>query len=629
MSEQILKASDPTKTVTLRNDEATGTLQIVRGESPEVVVSTVSASGVSGSTVSYTPSGTGAVATTVQAKLRETVSVKDFGAVGDGVTDDTAAIRLALSALSYAGGGRLHFPAGMYKTYTNYDPLFTVPANTEIVGDGAATILQVESGSDTNGNIFTMSGANSAIRGMKINFNCVPLSPDTQVAFSIAASNLAFSDLVMTGSHTALVLSILHCFVLNQNATHEGLTIKDCTIQNFRYGILRASTCTGTQTRVSIQNNLWQNNYANHIALNTPNGVIDDVDVIGNTFGDCPGGDAFSTYAIMLGMASCTNYRIIGNHFKGTCKEAVHLEEAGANIIVTGNTFNGLTKGANTNGGRGIYIVDNNVSGSYAGPSKFIIADNVMSGSSVSNSDIGIYILKNSVKADKYSIDNNILSAFASGITTSISTSVELSGNEITGCTTGITLSDTGTSVESGSSIEDNLIVDCTTGINTNRGWPQIQNNVIRNATTGLQSVRPGMFGYHTFLNVTTPLSSTGEPAEIMGWFYEATGVTIVATPTNTIVDTIKFPDCCQGDFSVLLGSANNNNLRTLRHWNLNITGAGVVTATLNSQRTIGNIATSGTPINNSGKLAVTFTNSGSAITDAYVQVSFDGTYAL
>lgn len=43
-----------------------------------------------GSGMSYFPAGTGSVATTVQNKLRESVSVKDFGAVGDGVTDDTA-----------------------------------------------------------------------------------------------------------------------------------------------------------------------------------------------------------------------------------------------------------------------------------------------------------------------------------------------------------------------------------------------------------------------------------------------------------------------------------------------------------------------------------------------------------
>lgn len=49
--------------------------------------------------VGYQPVVTGAVATTVQSKLREFVSVKDFGAVGDGITDDTAAVLAFLAAV--------------------------------------------------------------------------------------------------------------------------------------------------------------------------------------------------------------------------------------------------------------------------------------------------------------------------------------------------------------------------------------------------------------------------------------------------------------------------------------------------------------------------------------------------
>ena len=46
------------------------------------------------------------------------VSVKDFGAVGDGVHEDTAAIQAAISFLPR--GGRLWFPAGTYLTLPLY-----------------------------------------------------------------------------------------------------------------------------------------------------------------------------------------------------------------------------------------------------------------------------------------------------------------------------------------------------------------------------------------------------------------------------------------------------------------------------------------------------------------------------
>lgn len=60
--------------------------------------------------VGFLQAGTGAVTRTVQSKLRDVVSVKDFGAVGDGVADDTAAIQLAFNS----GKTEIYFPEGTY-----------------------------------------------------------------------------------------------------------------------------------------------------------------------------------------------------------------------------------------------------------------------------------------------------------------------------------------------------------------------------------------------------------------------------------------------------------------------------------------------------------------------------------
>jgi hypothetical protein len=64
-------------------------------------------------------------------------SVKSFGAMGDGVTDDTAAIQAALDQVGTSGGGALYFPEGEYVVSA---PLSISP-NTVLRGAGPMTTI--------------------------------------------------------------------------------------------------------------------------------------------------------------------------------------------------------------------------------------------------------------------------------------------------------------------------------------------------------------------------------------------------------------------------------------------------------------------------------------------------------
>jgi hypothetical protein len=98
--------------------------------------------------VAYDPSGLGAVQTNVQAKLRETVSVKDFGAVGDGVADDYVATQNAAFSTT-----SIEVSDGVYKL--SQQVVMTVPKS--FVGNGATTRFEAQPG--FTGSIFRIAPA--------------------------------------------------------------------------------------------------------------------------------------------------------------------------------------------------------------------------------------------------------------------------------------------------------------------------------------------------------------------------------------------------------------------------------------------------------------------------------------
>lgn len=64
--------------------------------------------------IGFIQAGAGATARTMQDKAREIISVKDYGAVGDGATNDAPAFNAAVAYLASLGGGTIHIPRGDY-----------------------------------------------------------------------------------------------------------------------------------------------------------------------------------------------------------------------------------------------------------------------------------------------------------------------------------------------------------------------------------------------------------------------------------------------------------------------------------------------------------------------------------
>lgn len=95
---------------------------------------------IQSSKLSYLSQAVDAAARTVRDKLGDVVSIKDFGAVADGVTSCTAAFNAALASLP-SSGGTIFFPSGDY----SLNILLTVP-NVNLIGE-AGTILRADSSS--------------------------------------------------------------------------------------------------------------------------------------------------------------------------------------------------------------------------------------------------------------------------------------------------------------------------------------------------------------------------------------------------------------------------------------------------------------------------------------------------
>ncbi len=157
-------------------------------------------------------------------------NVKDYGATGDGSTDDTSAINSAMSAVNSAGGV-LYFPTG---TYMVSSTLTTPSSNVVITGTGTGTKIKLTSGwSGTS--VFNLTNSNVTITSLMFiggsNLTASP-NPAANMIEITAAQYCTISDIDSNYVNGYIVEA-------QGNATRgvQGLLIKNIRGNKNGYGI--------------------------------------------------------------------------------------------------------------------------------------------------------------------------------------------------------------------------------------------------------------------------------------------------------------------------------------------------------------------------------------------------------
>lgn len=313
----------------------------------------------------FIQSGTGAITRTAQDKMRDVISVKDFGAVGDGVTDDTTAIQAALTSLT--SGGVLYVPKGIYRCGA-----LTV-ANDDVT-------IQMEPGAVLK---FNALGAAKAI--------------------TVNANNFAIDGGALEGPAGGVyVINQFGVYMVGTSTSvrKTGLTITNCEISQFGfYGIYVQFV---DNIKVD-KNNIHDCGYSGATFLSCNHGSF-----VGNRVVTIAPGTSGNMYGVSLthdstGYSSdpnagtkaatnpfCWDWYVADNHVEDIDWEGIDTH-GGYDLVITGNAVYATKNGIAVTGSSGDAL-------NYAGWSN-VVSDNIVDGrnsdgttSGRENTGIGINI---------------------------------------------------------------------------------------------------------------------------------------------------------------------------------------------------------------------------------------------
>jgi hypothetical protein len=191
--------------------------------------------------IGFLQAGTGAVAVSAQDKMRQTVNVADFGAIGDGVTNDTAAIQAAINT-------GFNVVAVNGKTYKTTSTL-TLSTTYQFINFNGAKLLPTGAF-----NAVTLAASNGGICGMWL--DGANLTGNGIVTLAAAQSFVIESCTIDSCVYGINMIDIYTCW------------FKDIFFRYNTTGAMKlASTIPGTPT-----NSIWITNCT--FAANTTNGSV-------------------------------------------------------------------------------------------------------------------------------------------------------------------------------------------------------------------------------------------------------------------------------------------------------------------------------------------------------------------
>ena len=306
------------------------------------------------------PTAGSPISQSLQSWLDQFATVKDFGAVGDGVTDDTAAINRALYQIYCREVNPqirrgLFFPAGVYLVTES----IIIPPFATLYGEGADnSIIQMAAGDDSalrayvarTGDSLQQTGVNVGNNGAVVpqyitvsNMGFQSIDPDVDVFLVEDVNNCSFTGVTFSGPLTTADLDTDADntagvrFASTASLVCNTVTFDRCVFSGTTYGIATEQQTNG----VTVSNSKFDTLYKGiALGITSPvSGGPTGTRIIHNLF------DNIYAQGIEMGSISLngTGHNIfydVGNHFDGVLQPATTIIDIdGNNNVCIGDMF--------------------------------------------------------------------------------------------------------------------------------------------------------------------------------------------------------------------------------------------------------------------------------------------------